>query len=1247
MKYSITLLFFLSVWCGAQAACRMRGECATVGGFVKPCPANFEALPLLDDDISEEQAREVIQVLLNRCPNLALDEEGNRLPDNEIRTCCTPSQILSMSESLNMADGVLGRCPACLRNFARQICEMNCSPDQSRFVDVRTETTDAGIEYVNEINYRVHEDFMLDAHSSCSGVIVPQTGMPAINMMCGNAVVCDADAWFGFTGDTSSNPLAPVQVNFLRWPTTEDSMNVRALPCNETYGEDLPCSCVDCMQTCPSGTEPVLPEICTVLSVNCIGFSVGITFFVLSVIVFIIICFLELRSNRNSDSKPPSNISNSEPNGVIRLFQTIFAKIGGISASNPVLMIMFTTWVVFAMLFGVLNLNLTSNPIELWSAPDSQSRENLNYFNSRFGPFYRAAQVFLTFDLESFDVDNVTYGPAFRFEAVQELIRLEDEIINIGRDDGGVTLEQVCYAPLRARGAEPRLEQCTSMSVSVYFGDDRNDLNNNTYLSDIQACINNHFALNCLASWGGGSEPEITFGGYEGDNILSANTLLINFPITNFLLEQDLVPVLEWEQKFIDLMQDYIANRKPDYVSVAFGTERSIEDEIQRVSVAEAVPIAISYVLMFIYVVASLGNVRSCKTWLVDSKIVVAVGSIVVVIAAIFCAMGTMGYAGIVLTLLAINVIPFFVLSIGIDNVFLMVNTLHDIQSDLKSYSDYNENMSFERKRRFVFEKMLGKVGPSIFVASVTQITCFAIGSLANFPAVVTFAIFASISLGFLFVFQITTVVALLSLDYKRASQNRFDVLCCIRKKILDDENPLHSDTPYVSVTKRLMKPYAKFLLRWRVKIFVVIVFMLMVSVSVVLIPQIEIGLDQELALPKDSYVYTYLQAVNELFRLGPPVYFVLKGGLNFTDVTHQNSICGGQLCNDNSLFTQIFLAAQHSHITHISKSSNSWLDDFVDWTSLRGACCKFNTTDGGFCQSTDTSPECAYCDIERNQDFGNGLRPSKEAFQKYIPFFLQDAPTEICNKGGLASYSGSVNYVLDSEGRATVHDTNFMAYHVPLGTSLDYINAVKYGYEISANISTAIREYTGVEVEVFAYSIFYVYYEQYLTMWADTFSSIGYSLIGAMILCLVASGFNILTTFAILINVIMVVINMMGVMYIWNIPLNAVSCVNLIVSIGIAVEFCSHIAYAFALSKEPPGHKVQDALQSVGSTIITGITLTNIPIVVLAFSYTEIIEVFFFRMFLSLVILGFLHGMVFFPVLLSYLEFLTKKKSD
>lgn len=78
-------------------------------------------------------------------------------------------------------------------------------------------------------------------------------------------------------------------------------------------------------------------------------------------------------------------------------------------------------------------------------------------------------------------------------------------------------------------------------------------------------------------------------------------------------------------------------------------------------------------------------------------------------------------------------------------------------------------------------------------------------------------------------------------------------------------------------------------------------------------------------------------------------------------------------------------------------------------------------------------------------------------------------------------------------------------------------------------------------------FSVFHVFYEQYLTIWPDTLESLGYSLLAVFVVTTIVSGFDIFTSVIVLINTAMVVVNMGGLMYVWNISLNAVSLVNLV----------------------------------------------------------------------------------------------------
>lgn len=95
-------------------------------------------------------------------------------------------------------------------------------------------------------------------------------------------------------------------------------------------------------------------------------------------------------------------------------------------------------------------------------------------------------------------------------------------------------------------------------------------------------------------------------------------------------------------------------------------------------------------------------------------------------------------------------------------------------------------------------------------------------------------------------------------------------------------------------------------------KIIVCIVFFVVTSLSLVVTPNLELGLDQEMSMPKDSHVVKYFRYMDDLLAMGAPVYWVLKPGINYTNRDHQNLICGGVECNNNSLSVQLYTQSRY-----------------------------------------------------------------------------------------------------------------------------------------------------------------------------------------------------------------------------------------------------------------------------------------------------------------------------------------------
>lgn len=123
------------------------------------------------------------------------------------------------------------------------------------------------------------------------------------------------------------------------------------------------------------------------------------------------------------------------------------------------------------------------------------------------------------------------------------------------------------------------------------------------------------------------------------------------------------------------------------------------------------------------------------------------------------------------------------------------------------------------------------------------------------------------------------------------------------------------------------------------------------------------------------------------------------------------------------------------------------------------------------------------------------------------------------------------------------------MTYHVPLQYSKDFTKAMKNARFIATNIGKSVTDRGNFTepIEVFPYSFFYVFYEQYLTITHDSIVNILSALAAIFIVTFVFLSFNLIVSVVVVLTIVSIMLNLMGLMYFWNISLNAVSLVNLV----------------------------------------------------------------------------------------------------
>ncbi|ESQ53074.1 hypothetical protein EUTSA_v10024233mg [Eutrema salsugineum] len=1179
------------------------------------------------------------------------------------KVCCTETQFDTLRSQVQQAVPFLVGCPACLRNFLNLFCELSCSPNQSLFINVTSVAEVSGNLTVDGIDYHITDTFGEGLYESCKEVKFGTMNTRAINFVGGGAQ--NFREWFAFIGQKAPPgfPGSPYAINFKSStpePSAMTPMNLSAYSCGDT---SLGCSCGDCPSSpACSSPEPLPPheeDSCSIsighLKVRCIELSMVLVY------ILLLSCFFGWAAlSRRRDITPPGGSSELllhpvEGDGssgelkestlgvkvkryahfspVQRHMAKFYRTYGSWIARNPSLVLFTSVAIVLALSSGLFQFKVETRPEKLWVGPESKAAEEKKFFDSHLSPFYRIEQLILA------TVPDPKSGRAPSIvteENILLLFDIQEKVDQIRGNYSGskVSLTDICLKPLG--------EDCATQSILQYFKMDSGNFDEYGGVEHAEYCFQHYTSSEmCLSAFQAPVDPSAVLGGFSGINYSEVmvaelacseafgcySDLKRNFNNVIGDSSNENARAVEWEKMFIQLAKEELLPMvRSKNLTLSFSSESSIEEELKRESTADVITIAASYLVMFVYISVTLGDAPQFDTFYISSKVLLGLSGVVLVLLSVLGSVGFFSVLGVKSTLIIMEVIPFLVLAVGVDNMCILVHAVKRQPRDV----------SLEER----ISSALVEVGPSITLASLSEVLAFAVGAFVPMPACRIFSMFAALAILLDFFLQITAFVALIVFDCKRAADNRIDCFPCIKVSSSPRESVEGGREP--GFLERYMKEiHAPVLGVWIVKLVVIAVFLAFALASIALSPRLETGLEQKIVLPRDSYLQDYFDSLSEYLRVGPPLYFVVKDYNYSLESRHTNQLCSISQCNSNSLLNEISRASQSPETSYIAKPAASWLDDFLVWLSPEafGCCRKF--TNGSYCPPDDQPPCCTaeedICGLDgickdcttcfRHSDLVQD-RPSTAQFREKLPWFLNALPSADCAKGGHGAYTNSVD--LKGYETGVIHASEFRTYHTPLNTQGDYVNALRAAREFSSRISNSLK------IDIFPYSVFYIFFEQYLNIWTVALTNLAIAIGAIFIVCLLITS-SAWSSAIIVLVLVMILLDLMGMMVILGIQLNAVSVVNLIMSIGIAVEFCVHISHAFLMSSGNREQRAREALETMGASVFSGITLTKlVGVIVLCFARSEIFVVYYFQMYLALVIIGFLHGLVFLPVILS-----------
>jgi len=616
--------------------------------------------------------------------------------------------------------------------------------------------------------------------------------------------------------------------------------------------------------------------------------------------------------------------------------------------------------------------------------------------------------------------------------------------------------------------------------------------------------------------------------------------------------------------------------------------------------------LVIAYLLLFVYLFMALGRRDE-----VFSARALAFSILLTILLSAMGGLGLCWHVGILQNPL-VNTLYFLLLGLGVDDGFI-------IQGEFMQQSRQYPKKSISWR----ISETCRRAGVSVLVTSFTDICAFAVGASSSLPALRAFCILAAVTVFFVWMYNVTFFLAVMTLDARRSELNSYncfglkmdqegekmkqegekqgclsripccrmnqkerqgyDCLCCISAKEEHFRFASAKDQkgccpiPFTSIKLFTCKPdiasgffrdiLGPFVVKFRFVVLAVVAVMF--ALGVYGMTEITQEFKIQWFLPRSSPIYQYIEISDELFGQSAVPYY-----LYLSDVDYY---------------------AQEDTILALLRHMEA-----QDYTSGNVTCVT----------------------REYKEYYSNHSNVPANAGEYYtgLKAFVDSDAGE--------SYKGLIKWVNDDDPAA--------------GITVSKMNhQIKNEYiETSSQQVVALDDLREDAYSVIEYPILRVYDEQFI-FW-EQFAVIALEFWRNVILALVTVTVIIIfmiphptVAIVVILSVVFSIMDLIGFLHLWKGSINNISAIYLVVSIGLTVDYAAHIGHGYIYEAGTREEKAIGTLARVGTSVFNGGFSTILAVLIMSTSDTYIFITFFKCYFLCCVF-GLMHGMLFLPAMLS-----------